>query len=270
MAESEQAGRVTVVRHSLWLRITHWITAACLAGLFMSGLQIFNAHPALYFGDISRFSAPAVAITNDDTGTKGFVQIGAIRLDTTGLFGLSGPRNEEARAFPSWITLPAYQDLATGRRWHFLFAWLLVANFLVYLGAGFASRHFRQDIWPHTADILAAPRSALEHLRLRFGAHVSTYNPLQKLTYAAVVFVILPVMILAGLSMSPGVDAAAPLLPALFGGRQSARSVHFIFAFVLLGFFIVHVAMVILAGPIRELRSMTTGRMEIDGKGIER
>ena len=261
-------GSVTILRHPAWLRATHWINAICVIGLFMSGLQIFNARPDLYFGRASDFARPAASISSNDAGDRGLLRLGAQTFDTTGVLGVSaGPDGAEARAFPRWATLPADQDLATGRRWHFLFAWILVFNGAAYLALGLASGHIRRDIWPGFADLKRLPRSLLDHVRLRFRNEAGDYNVLQKISYAAVALVVLPGMVLAGLAMSPGMDAIAPALPELFGGRQSARSVHFILAFSLLAFFLVHVAMVVLAGPINEMRSMITGRMRVDSRG---
>ena len=104
-----------------------------------------------------------------------------------------------------------------------------------------------------------------DHLRLKFprGEASRDYNPLQKLTYLGVIFVLLPLMILTGLAMSPGMDAILPWLVDLFGGRQSARTIHFIAAALIVLFVFVHVAMVLLVGPVNELRAMITGRFAI-------
>jgi thiosulfate reductase cytochrome b subunit len=264
-----QIERITILRHPAWLRLTHWINAICVIGLFMSGLQIFNAHPALYFGKASDFKSPVLAIgTNEteDSQTGGLV-INGKSFNTTGLIGLSaGPQGNEARAFPRWITVPADQDLATGRHYHFLFAWILVLNGVAYLIFGVASGHLRRDLWPKIMDFARLPHDLYNHLRLRFshGENAAEYNVPQKFTYAAIVFLAFPLIVLTGLTMSPGIDTALPPLPQLFGGRQSARSIHFILAFSLLLFFIIHVAMVFLAGPINEMRSMITGRFVIE------
>ena len=99
------------------------------------------------------------------------------------------------------------------------------------------------------------------HVRLRFptGKAAMQYNILQKLAYGGVLFVLLPGAILTGLTMSPGMNAALPWLVDIFGGRQSARSLHFLCTFALAGFFFIHIAMVLLAGPVNELRSIVTG-----------
>ncbi|MCJ2025271.1 cytochrome b/b6 domain-containing protein [Methylobacterium sp. J-067] len=255
-------------RHPLVIRLTHWINAAVLLVLLMSGLQIFNAHPALYWGAVSTFDTPALAITSEESGgaNRGVVYLGNHKFDTTGVLGLSKDRGVESeRAFPSWITLPANQDLATGRRWHFLFAWFLVINGALYLLYGLFSGQLRRRLIPEGDQIRDFSGSVKEHLLLKFpeGEEAKRYNVIQKLTYLGVVLVLLPAMVLAGLAMSPGVDAAWPWLTELFGGRQSARSVHFIAAGLLVLFVVVHLVLVLVSGVVNNLRGMITGWFSI-------
>ena len=133
VVEAPQRTRRLVFRHPLVIRVAHWINAVALTILLLSGLQIFNAHPALYLGKASTFDRPLVDSARR-RAIAGFTYAFGHRFDTTGVLGLSNVDGEPtARGFPSWITLPAEQDLATGRRWHFLFAWLFVLNGLVYL-----------------------------------------------------------------------------------------------------------------------------------------
>ncbi|MHB8285026.1 MAG: cytochrome b/b6 domain-containing protein [Caulobacteraceae bacterium] len=261
------AGRREVIyRHRFVVRLTHWVNALCLLLLLMSGLQIFNAHPGLYWGKQGDDYAHAlVAIGEVDTprGPRGVTRVGALSLDTTGLLGLSKVDGQPAaRAWPAWLTLPRDQNLAAGRQWHFLAAWILVANGLIYLIWSFASRHVQRDLWPTGPDLRGFGRSVLDHIRLKHpkGEAARRYNVLQKLAYLTVVFVFLPMMVATGLTMSPGFDAIAPFLLSLFGGRQSARTLHFLAASGLVAFVIVHVVEVVLAGPVNELRSMITGR----------
>ncbi len=212
--------------------MTHWLNLACLAVLLPSGLQIFNAHPALYWGQASDFAQPLLSLGD---------------------------------GFPGWMTLPGQEWLAMGRRWHLLFAWLLAGNGAVYLAWGLAGGHLWRDLVPSRADLAGLGRTVGHHLRLHFpkGAEAEHYNVLQKLAYLAVL-VLLVVMVLAGMALSPGLDAALPWLTELFGGRQSARTVHFAIAALLVAFVVVHVAMVALAGPVNALRSMITGRYALD------
>ena len=262
-------GRV-IYRHTLLVRITHWVNAVCLAILLMSGLQIFNAHPALYWGNRSTFDRPLLALTaQEDAGgsiTGGAATILGKSFPTTGVLGASRDESGalEERGFPSWITIPSYQDLATGRRWHFFFAWLLVLNGVVYVANLLARRHLK-DFLPSGGELRSIPQSIGEHLRLRFpkGDAALRYNVLQKLAYLSVL-IALPILVLAGLTMSPALDAAFPWLLALFGGRQSARTIHFLIAFYLVGFVVIHVVMVLISGFLNNMISMITGRYAIE------
>jgi thiosulfate reductase cytochrome b subunit len=271
---SQQAGEGPptrlVYRHSLLVRITHWINLLCILVLVMSGLQIFNAHPSLYWGQKATFDDPVLslrAVAGPDNRPVGRTQILGVSFNTTGVLGLSTMNGRQAaRGFPSWATLPSYQDLATGRRWHFFFAWLFVINGVVYVVASLLSRHVWRDLVPSRAQLRAIGRSIWDHLTFNF-EHGRDYNVLQKLSYLAIVFVILPLVILAGMAMSPGLDAAFPWLTDLFAGRQSARTVHFIAATLIVLFVLVHVIMVLLTGVWNNLRSMITGRYALGKAG---
>lgn len=266
---------IFIRRHSVVTRLTHWLNVLCLSFLLLSGLQIFNAHPELYWGHSGADGDPAVVrIGADDEGgePRGFVRVAGLELPTTGVLGVSQADGEQvSRAFPSWATIPSFQDLAAGRRWHFFFAWLFVINGIVYLGFSVLSGHFRKDLAPKLHEISPRHlgREILDHARLRFpeGEKARHYNALQKLTYLAVIVVFLPLMVLTGLTMSPGIDAALPSLVDIFGGRQSARTIHFITASALVIFVIVHVVMVVLSGTWNNIHSMITGRYAIREKG---
>jgi thiosulfate reductase cytochrome b subunit len=257
-----------VVRHSAVVRVCHWINALCFLMLLMSGLQIFNARPALSWGQATQFTHPFFGFSareNDDGSVTGVTTLFGRSFDTTGLFGASrGPDGDwEARGFPSWATLPAEQDLAMGRRWHFFFAWLLVLNGLVYVVNLFAARRWR-DLVPTRAELGAIPRTIVDHARLHFpkGDAALRYNVLQKLAYLGVLAAFV-VLVLAGLTMSPAIDAAFPWLVTLFHGRQSARTVHFVLAACLVAFVAAHLLMVLLTGAFNSTRSMITGRYRI-------
>jgi Ni/Fe-hydrogenase b-type cytochrome subunit len=239
MAEIASEGSVeapkaqVVYRHAVIVRVTHWINVVCLTVLLMSGLQIFNAHRYLHWGKAGADSDPH-------------------------LLALPG-------GFPHWATVPGWQDLGLGRTWHFFFAWLFVVNGLVYLLWGIFSGHFARDFTPTRAQLRGFGRSVAEHLMLRFprGEEARTYNVLQKFAYIGIV-VLLPFMLLTGLTMSPGVDTAFPWLLDLFGGRQSDRTLHFIFAWTIVAFVVIHLLAVLFAGPINEIGSMITGRWRIE------
>lgn len=263
--------RVLVYRHKGVTRITHWINVLAVTLLLMSGLEIFNAHPALYWGARSHFDRPWIAMTAEQHGEKmvGVTQVGSLKFDTTGVLGYSGaPDVARPRGFPAWATLPSSQDLADGRRWHFFFAWLFVLNGLAYWIVNLINGHIRRDLVPTSKDL--SPKNVwheiVTHARLKFpkGEAARHYNVLQKGAYLSVVLVFLPLMVLTGLTMSPGVDAALPWLLDLFGGRQSARTIHFLSAFTVVAFVIVHLAMVVASGTWNNIRSMITGRYAIE------
>lgn len=264
--ERTRRGVTAVYRHPVVVRLTHWLNALCLLVLLLSGLQILNAHPAFYWGEVARFAEPWAAIEalpRDDGELRGRLTVAGASFDTTGVLGASAADGGQlqARAFPSWLTLPSYPDLGAGRRWHFAFAWILVINGLVYATFAFLSGRVTGLIWPSLAELRTVPRSVWDHLRLRFahGDAARGYNVLQKLAYAVVIFGLLPLMLLTGLTMSPAVYARLPLLGDLLGGRQSARTLHFLAASGLVAFFAIHIAMVVAAGPLNEVRSMITG-----------
>jgi thiosulfate reductase cytochrome b subunit len=192
-------------------------------------------------------------------------RIGWLRFDTTGVLGWSHGHDQwTARAWPSWITIPRFQDLADARHWHFMFAWILVINGLVYLAWSLPARHVQRDLWPTWSDLKTIPRSVLDHLRLRHptGEEAKRYNVLQRLAYLGLILLVVG-MVMTGLTLSPGIDAFAPWLLNVFGGRQSARSLHFVFASLIVLFIVVHLIEVVLAGPINEVRSMITGRYTV-------
>ncbi|MBD8063882.1 cytochrome b/b6 domain-containing protein [Devosia sp. PTR5] len=252
-----------IYRQSIWTRLTHWVWVLCLFFLLLSGLQIFNAHPALYIGQESGFEYDnailRIGAVNTPDGPRGQTTLFGQTYDTTGMLEMSGSAdNPTFTGFPGAVTIPSYRDLATGRVVHFFFAWLLVGTLFVWFLASLINGHIRRDLVPKGRDVTGLPRDVLDHVRFRF-RHGRSYAPLQKLSYLVVFVVLFPLIILTGLTMSPGMDAAWPWLLDLFGGRQTARTIHFITMSLLVLFFVVHVIMVVLAGPINELRSMITG-----------
>ena len=262
-----------VYRQFAWTRLTHWVWAISLFFLLLSGLQIFNARPQLYIGKESGFQYDntifQIGAENTPDGPRGFTQIFGTRFDTTGVLGLSGPEgNMRARAFPSWATITSYYDLGTARVVHFFFAWVLGGTLLTWLAASLINGHLRRDLLLRGADIRALPRDFVNHLKLKFH-HTRDYNTLQKMAYGGVLFVLLPLMILTGFAMSPSMNAVIPFLNDLLGGRQTARTIHFITMLLLIGFFAIHILMILAAGPINELRSIITGWYRVDAEEKE-
>jgi len=262
-----------IYRHSRAVRITHWVNALVLLVLLMSGLQIFNAHPALYLGEKTDFDKPILAMRpmTHDKQIYGVTTVFGWDFDTTGLFGLGGNAETgyQERGFPWWVTLPGHRNLSMGRRWHFFFAWLFLFNGLAYLLWSLGSGHLRRDLVPSGTELKHIGASIAEHARLKFpkGEEAKRYNVLQKLAYLCISLILLPLMLLTGLAMSPGMDAAFPILLDIFGGRQSARTIHFISASLIVIFFVMHLVMVLISGFWNNLRSMITGRYVIEPAG---
>ena len=221
-----------VFRHRLSVRIWHWVNAVTIFVMLMSGLGIFNAHPMLYWG-----------------------QYGA-NLDTPWL---------TLDRFPGWATIPGDYSLALSRHWHLAFAWVLAFGLLFYFIRSLWNRHLQKDIALSVTEVAPSHLWAdiKKHARLDFSESEARYNPLQKITYSLILFVVLPVVILTGLCMSPGFGGVTPWLTDLFGGRASARSIHFICAGAIAAFIVLHVVLVILAGPYNEMRSMITGKFRL-------
>lgn len=266
--------KVLVYRHAGVTRLTHWINVLALTLLLMSGLNIFGAHPALYWGQKAVFAHPWISIGGEHKAGHmiGVTKIGNLTFETTGVLGYSGKAGQEVVvAFPSWATLPSYRDLADSRHWHFMFAWIFVINGLVYWLVGLVKGHITKDLVPTVADL--KPRNVwheiVTHAKLQFpkGEEARNYNVLQKVTYLGVVLVLLPMMVATGLTMSPGFNAAAPWLLDLLGGRQSARTLHFISAGLIVGFVLLHLFMVVASGTWNNIRSMITGRYAIEREG---
>lgn len=258
----------SVFRHRWSTRIWHWLNALAVFVLLMSGLTIFNAHPRLYWGQAgANFDQPFLQIGGNNQ--LGFLRVGSLRIDTTGVLGNWKDNKGITRhyAFPDWATLPSQYSLALARRWHLFFAWILGLGIAGYLSLSLLNRHIGRDLLPAVSELSPGHlwHEVSNHARLRFptGLAAARYNSLQKISYVAVLLMLLPVIVLTGLTMSPGMNAAWPWLLDLFGGRQSARSLHFIAASLIALFIIVHLVMVVLAGPINEIRSMITGRYKL-------
>ena len=269
-------------RHRLAVRVMHWINVVCLVILLMSGLGIFNAHPALYWGKSSNFADPwvsvsAVQVPGGPGGLGGVTRIAGRSFDTTGVLGASrsgaaGAAGEwAARAFPTWATLPGPQSLAMARSRHLFFAWVFVINGLAYLLYAAFSGHLTRDLLPRRAELRNIGRSIKDHLLFRHptGEAAKRYNVLQNLAYLVVIFGLLPLIVVAGMAMSPRLDAVYPGWVDLLGGRQSARTLHFLAATGLLLFVLVHVFEVFVGGVWNQLRSMVTGwyTLPADKKG---
>jgi len=252
-----------VKRHSIATRLTHWAGALAMLVLVMSGLEIFNAAPYLDASDLSSPAHRIFAIGSETLlgTTHGTTQIFGWHFDTTHVLGVTdnGQGGESERAFPGWSTFPGYQDLADGRRWHLFFGWVLTIAGTIYLFFG-ALRKEIPLIVVRPSDFPKMLPMQLFYLGLRKDPPVhGKYNPLQKAGYTLILFGLVPFVILTGLALSPGVDAIAAPLTNLLGGRQFARTWHFVAMIGLIGFTIGHVGLVLGTGVINNMRAMTLG-----------
>jgi thiosulfate reductase cytochrome b subunit len=242
----------TIARHARWVRISHWIATASLLTLAFTGFVILMAHPRLYWGDTGNDLTPALI----ELPISRNYQHRGWDKPTPFFQDASGPISASR-------TYDIFNQNGWGRSLHFLAAWCLVLPGVVYLLKGIAGGHFRSHLWPATSEL--APRfvwrEVVDHLRLRVppASGGPQYGVLQKCAYSLVIFLAAPLMVLTGLTMAPAVTAGFPILLRLFGGYQSARTIHF-FAFVaLLLFVVVHLVMVIRSGFRRQIRAMTVG-----------
>lgn len=258
-------------RHPLPVRLMHWTNVIALVVLLMSGLNIFNAHTALYWGESSYGKKPPLlemsAVEDNKGNLIGTTSLFGFKMNTTGLLGASRDLDGDMTelGFPTWITIPSVQWLAMARRWHFFFAWLLVMNGFSFVVYSLLSRHVSRDLLPTRQDFHSIGSSIIDHLLLRRakGEEAARYNVLQKIAYLSVIFLAAPLMILMGLGMSPALDALFSGLVSLFGGRQSMRTLHFFVAWALVAFVFVHVFQVIVNGFWNNVRSMITGYFKI-------
>lgn len=241
-----------VERHERWVRISHWILTLSLLTLAFTGFVILMAHPRLYWGEAGNDLTPAL------------LELPISRNYKHG--GWENPTSLVAGS-PEVISADRSYDIFNqngwGRSLHFLAAWGLVLPGVVYLLIGVGGGHFRAHIWPRAGELAPALvwRDVLDHMRfrIRLASGGPQYGLLQKCAYSLVVFVLGPLMVVSGLTMSPAVTAAFPFLLGLFGGYQSARTIHFIAFVGLLLFVAVHLVMVIKSGFRRQIRAMTVG-----------
>ncbi len=221
-------------RHSVAVRVTHWINTLSFAGLLVSGIAILLAHPRFYWGETGAVGTPSL-------------------FDLPLPFMHGGPSG--------W-----------GRNLHFLSAWVCVLNGLVYVLSGLLTQHFRRDLVPAKGEVAwgSITRVVSSHLRLKLpdaGTSLA-YNLLQRVTYLAVVFVLFPLMIWTGLAMSPAVVSVFPAVVTVLGGQETARTIHFFAADSLVLFLLVHIAMVCLAGFRSRLGAMIIGESPASEKHI--
>jgi thiosulfate reductase cytochrome b subunit len=238
--------------HARWVRATHWILAASVLTLAVSGFVVLMAHPRLYWGKAGNEWTPALFELPISRNFHSWT--GASRLPF-----FAGPSSP----FSIVRTNDIFNQNGWARSLHFLAAWFFTVTGAVYVLAGLLSRHVWRDLTPtlHELSPARVRQDLVSHLRLQINPTTGgpPYGLLQKCSYFAVLFVALPLMLITGLAMSPAVTAAYPWLADLFGGPQSSRTIHFFTFAALMLFVLVHVAMVIVSGFNRQMRAMTIG-----------
>ena len=237
--------------HARWVRIAHWVLAMSLLTLAVSGVFILMVHPRLYWGEAGNDLMPAllelpISRNYQHAGWKAHAVLCGRRSP------ISASRTFEIFNQNGW-----------GRSLHFLAAWWLVVPGALYLWTGLTRGHFRAHVLPHRRELTPHVlwQDVVAHIRLRIPSATGgpQYGTLQKCAYSVVIFVAAPLMVVTGLAMSPAVTAAVPLLSGVFGGYQSARTIHFFAFVVLLLFVIAHVVMVVKSGFRRQIRAMIAG-----------
>lgn len=255
----------SILRFPLSTRVLHWTAAMAIFVLLWSGLWIFNIHPRLYWGDYGYFGSPAVAELAADTSTdppQMAINIGNVSLDVTGVIG-----RVNRQPFVRLMNYPQGFDFGGNRALHFTAAWVLVIAWLYYVSHLIGSGRLKNNWLPRAGEMSPRHigRDILNHLKLRRprGEAALQYNILQKLSYLLLMFVLLPLVFLTGLTMSNSITTAWPFLFDLFGGRQSARTLHFLFATLMLLFILVHLFQLIVVGFINHVRGMITGKLKL-------
>ncbi len=241
-----------VSTHNIWVRVSHWLITLSFLLLAFTGFEILMVHPRLYWGEVG----------NDLTGallefpiSRNYHHNGF--SEATPFFDNSGSPVSASR------TYDIFNQNGWGRSLHFLSAWLLVVVGMVYLVMGIFTGHFSKRMMPLKTQrgIRLLWEDFKKHLRRQVATDAAgNYNVLQKYTYMVVIFLLLPLAVLTGLSMAPAVVAAFPFLLDLFGGTQSARTIHFFTSFALELFLIIHVLMLIATGFKEQIRAMTIGK----------
>ena len=226
-------------RHALFVRLTHWLAVLAFFALLLSGLELVISHPRFYWGEVGN-------------------------VNTRALFSIPVPSSRATVPTGYKTVLPDQNGWS--RYLHFDAAWLLLFVGAVYVGVGLRRRHFQENLVPLRDDLSwqALRASIGEHLRLAASAFAdaSSYNALQRLSYLAIVFLLFPLMIVTGLALAPAFNAVCPWVVHVLGGRQSARTLHFIATIALVGFLVVHVGMIVLAGFRARVMAMVTGNAE--------
>lgn len=239
----------------VWLRITHFVNLLFLVLLARSGLSILMDHPRLY---LNEHCAPATS----------WLRFTPLDVPKDQLW----TAKEDARYISPVLALPGYRHtVGVARHWHLLVALGWVLNGLAFVGLLFATDQWKRLV-PASWQILPEAWSLFVHYAT---LHLPPepdplygYNALQQLAYFVVVFIMAPLSILTGMAMSPSVDNRFGWYSRLFGGRQVARSIHFLLLTGFLAFLVVHVALVLSTGAIRNMNYIVAGADDGSPRGL--
>jgi DMSO/TMAO reductase YedYZ molybdopterin-dependent catalytic subunit len=213
-----------------WIRAAHLLNLIFIGLLIRSGPQILSSLPKLYWSDHCTPGAEWLRFTRKDVPTdRPWVSL------------------EEEVAVPSWLALPGGKRLGMGRHWHLVavLGWVMTGT--GYVAALFATSEWRRLVPTSWSIVPGAWHTLVAYLHLRV-TEGHPFNPLQQLAYFAVVFLLGPLTIATGAAMSPALIARFPRYARMFGGKQAARSIHFLCLVAFVLFTLVHTAMVILHG----------------------
>jgi thiosulfate reductase cytochrome b subunit len=236
--EKAASPKADVPRHSVLVRITHWLTTVCFFALLLTGMEIVVSHPRFYWGETGNPMMPS-------------------------LFNIPIPASRPWVNTGYSFVLPDQNGWS--RNLHFEAAWLVIITGLIYVIAGLRRRHFQNNLLPEREGFnwRSLSRDILAHLSFRrpHESEARSYNVVQRLTYLLVVFFLFPLVVWTGLAMSPALVSVFPILVTSLGGHQSARTIHFFVSLLLSAFILIHVVMVWRAGFRNRMRAMITGRV---------
>lgn len=229
-----------------WLQVTHLINILFLGLLIRSGWEILASHPRLYWRNDCGPGTEWLKFTSDKVPQE----VGAFTA-----------RDDQRNLHPL-ISLPGRAKIGLGRAWHGLVTGVWVLNGLVYVVLLFATGQWRRIV-PTSWEVFGEAWDSLK-IYAGFGIpsieHFQPYDALQEMMYFFIVFVVAPLMILTGPVMSPAFVGRYPWYARIFGGRQSARSLHFIGMAIFVSFSVMHVALVFIVHPEHNLVHMMMGR----------
>jgi thiosulfate reductase cytochrome b subunit len=240
-------------KHSRWVKVSHWIITLSFFALVFTGSEMTMVHPRFYWGEAGNDLTPAL------------FELPVSRNYKHGGWEASVPFNEIAGAPVSASrTYDIFNQNGWGRSLHFLAGWFLLIPGLIYFIIGIFSGHFRKHLWPRANQFSLRLfwTDIVNHVRMQIPPATSGphYGLLQKISYGVVIFFLMPVIVMTGMTMSPAITAAYPFLLKIFFGAQSARTIHFLASIALVLFLIVHVVMIVKSGFKKQIRAMTIGK----------